>query len=198
MSRLAILIAAAAISVLAQSPGAIDSQAKRLSQQQQRGKDIYFGTEARTARPITAVAGNPLTELTGSLTACVGCHGKDGKGTPEAIISPSEINWEALMKPREHSSGRSRPAYTERLLVRAVSMGIDPAGNELHVVMPHFQITREDMNALISYLKVLGQDTGPSPSDRTPAPANGAARKRDSKRRGAKIPRRIPPASPHL
>src|SRR2546421_667909 len=98
MNRLGIFIAAVAIGVLAQVPAASDYQPPHLSQQEQRGKEIYFGTEARSDRPVTAVAGNPPTELTGSLAACVGCHGKDGKGSHEADIPPSEITWKTLMK----------------------------------------------------------------------------------------------------
>ena len=167
MNRLGILIGIAVIGVLAQAPGATHSQAGRLSQQEQRGEEIYFGIEARSDRRITAVVGNPPTELTGSLTACVGCHGKDGKGNPEAAIVPSSITWADLMKPRDfHLSGdRTRPSYTERMLVRAVCMGIDPAGNHLHIAMPRFQMSREDIHALISYLKLLVGDTKPGPSD---------------------------------
>jgi cytochrome c553 len=146
------------VSVFAQTPAATDAQVERLSPQEQRGKEIYFGMETPAAPRITARSGNPPTEMPGTLEACVNCHGKDGKGNPEAAIIPASITWAALTKPYDspHANGRTRPAYTERLLVRAVCMGIDPAGNELHAAMPRFQMSREDMTALIAYLKRLG------------------------------------------
>jgi hypothetical protein len=167
MKRLGALIAMAMVSVFAQSPGATGSQADRLSQQERRGKEIYFGIEASSDPQIKALIGNPPTEVPGTLVACINCHGKDGKGNLEAEVVPSIITWEALTKPygTAHSGGRTRPAYTERLLIRAICMGIDPAGNKLHVAMPRFQMSREDINALIAYLKQLGKDIKPGLSD---------------------------------
>ena len=163
MKCLVALIGLAVVSVFAQAPRATDAQADRLARQEQRGREIYFGLEAPAAPRITARSGNPPTEVPGTLLACVNCHGKDGKGNPEAAIMPASITWATLTKPYDspHADGRTRPAYTERLLVRAVCMGLDPAGNELHVTMPRFQMSREDMNALLAYLKRLGAESAP-------------------------------------
>ena len=156
MSRLGLLIFAAVICVTAQST---DLQELRLSRTEQRGKDIYYGNDVRADSPIVAVVGNPPEEVPGSLVACASCHGKDGKGVQGALIDPADISWVSLMKPRdtEQSGGRNRPAYTERLIVRAVGMGIDSGGNKLHVAMPRFQIKQEDMRALLAYMRLLGK-----------------------------------------
>ena len=169
MRYFAVFLAIAIVSVSVQTAGETSSQAERLSSQEQRGKAIYFGTGAASGQPIKALIGDPPTEVQGALMACANCHGEDGKGKPEGGVVPSDITWEALTKPYgiTHSSGRSHPGYNERLLVRAVCMGIDPAGNKLHVAMPRFQISREDINALISYLKLLGRDFNPGISDST-------------------------------
>lgn len=158
MRRLSAFLAIALLSVLAKSSATTGSQMARLSSQEQRGKDIYFGIGASSSGPsIKALIGDPPTVVQGTLMACANCHGDEGKGKPEGGLVPSNITWEALTKPYAvTSNGRTRPGYTERSLVSAVCMGIDPAGNKLHVAMPRFQISREDVNALIAYLKRLG------------------------------------------
>ncbi len=169
MKRFTALIAISVISVFAQTPGKTRPQTDLLTSQEHRGKEIYFGIAASSGTPIKALIGDPPTETPGTLMACASCHGEDGKGKPEGGVVPSDITWEALTKPYgvTHSSGRTHPLYTEKLLVRAVSMGIDPAGNKLHVAMPRFQMSREDINALIAYLKRLGREIDPGLSDST-------------------------------
>ncbi|HWO00081.1 MAG TPA: ABC transporter substrate-binding protein [Blastocatellia bacterium] len=168
MRRLTVLIAISVISVFAQAPGGAHPQTDPLSSQERRGKEIYFGI-AGSSPPIKALIGDPPTEAPGTLMACANCHGLDGKGKPEGGVVPSDITWETLTKPYPltNSSGRTHPRYTERLFVSAVCMGIDPAGNKLHVAMPRFQMSREDINALIAYLKRLGRDIDPGLSEST-------------------------------
>jgi ABC-type branched-subunit amino acid transport system substrate-binding protein len=139
-----------------------------LSSLELRGKEIYFGIPGSSRTTIKARIGNPPTEIEGSLLSCSGCHGEDGKGKPEGGVVPSDITWNTLTKPYSvTSSGRTRPAYSERQLVSAVCLGVDPAGNKLHPAMPRYQISREEMSALIAYLKRLGSDSDPGLSDST-------------------------------
>jgi hypothetical protein len=93
---------------------------------EQRGKEIYLGTA--TASAVKARIGVPPVDAPATLLACVNCHGRDGKGKPEGSVVPSDITWEALTKPYgvTHASGRTHQPYTERLLVRAICLGIDP------------------------------------------------------------------------
>ncbi|MFY9608550.1 MAG: ABC transporter substrate-binding protein [Blastocatellia bacterium] len=169
MRRFTALIAISVVTIFAQAPGKPRPQTGPLSLQEHRGKEIYFGVPPSSGPPIKAVIGDPPTETSGALMACANCHGEDGKGKPEGGVVPSDITWEALTKPYgvTHSSGRTHPLYTEKLLVRAVCMGIDPAGNKLHVAMPRFQMSREDIHALIAYLKRLGGESDPGLSDST-------------------------------
>lgn len=167
LKRIASLIAIALLSVIAQSPGKTPPQADSPSALEHRGKDIYFGIAASPS--IKAMIGNPPSEAPAALLACSNCHGQDGKGKPEGGVVPSDITWDALTRPYTvtHSSGRTHPRYTERLFVRAVCLGVDPAGNKLHVAMPRFQMSREDINALVAYLKRLGKEVDPGLSDST-------------------------------
>jgi len=151
-----------------------------LSGSEQRGKNVYLGIGVAESG-IKARVGSPPAAAPAVLLACVNCHGRDGKGKPEGRIVPSDITWDALTKPYgvTHPSGRTHPPYTERLLVRAICMGLDPAGNELHPTMPRFQMSREDVGALIGYLKKLTSDADPGLSESairigTIVPAGGA------------------------
>lgn len=73
----------------------------------------------------------------------------------EAI--PSDIRYEALATEahREGEGTREHPPYTDALLKRAVTQGIDPAGNPLDWTMPRWRMTREDLDDLVAFLKTL-------------------------------------------
>jgi ABC-type branched-subunit amino acid transport system substrate-binding protein len=124
-----------------------------LTVQERRGKAIYFGT----APGIKARVGTPPADAPPMLLACANCHGRDARGNREAGVVASDIRWETLTKPYgvTHPTGRSHPAYTTRSFVRAVSLGVDPAGTPLHAAMPRFQMSHSDIDALTGYLKRL-------------------------------------------
>ncbi|HEY0083535.1 MAG TPA: cytochrome c, partial [Pyrinomonadaceae bacterium] len=134
-----------------------------LTPQETRGKQIYLRGTSASGKEIMAYLGEASLEVPGSAMTCAACHGADGQGKPEGGVTPSNLTWAALTKPYGvvHASGRKHPPYTERALEIAVTRGLDPAGNRLHNVMPRYQMTREDMADLISYLKRLGTDRDP-------------------------------------
>jgi ABC-type branched-subunit amino acid transport system substrate-binding protein len=134
---------------------------------EERGKEVYLRGASPSDAGVTAQFGEPPTEVDGSLMPCVNCHGSDGKGKPEGGLKPTNITWEALTRPYGviHAGGRTHPPYTERLLARAISLGIDPGGNKLHSLMPRFQMSRDDIRDLIEYLKRLGTQLDPGLTD---------------------------------
>lgn len=122
------------------------------------GKLIYETGKAPTGRVIEAFL--PLSEITvdAALLPCASCHGRDGKGRPEGGLEPPDLRWHVLVKPygHRHPNGRIHPAFSPRTLARAVTMGFDPAGNELAGVMPRYRLTIAERDALIAYIRVLG------------------------------------------
>jgi ABC-type branched-subunit amino acid transport system substrate-binding protein len=88
-------------------------------------------------------------------------------GKPEGGISPATITWDELTREYgpTHPSGRRRPAYDERSLRNAITMGWDPAGRMLDGAMPRYVMAREDLDDLIAYLKELGTDSDPGITD---------------------------------
>lgn len=126
----------------------------------ERGRQIYlFGTSAGKT-PVTATLGENGDPIPASTFPCANCHTATGQGKAEGGIIPSDITWPTLTKPYDltSSSGRMRGPYTERLLKRAITLGIDSSGNTLGAAMPHFQMSQEDLADLIAYLKTLGTD----------------------------------------
>lgn len=126
------------------------------------GRQIYQTGTSPSGGEITAVLGGG-TELPASALPCSSCHGEDGRGNPEGGVSPSDLTWSSLTRPYgvRHPSGREHPPYDERLLKRAIGLGVDPAGNELHVGMPRYRMSLADMDALAAYIRRLGRDRDP-------------------------------------
>ena len=158
------------------------AQNQQLTPQEERGRQIFeHGTSASGKTIEALLAGS--TRMPASILPCANCHGYDGLGRPEGGVVPPNITWEALTKPYglTHSDGRVHPPYTERLLRRAITMGIDPAGESLNTTMPRFQLTMADATDLISYIKKLGWPVDPGLTDTTvhlgvilPPPSQGA------------------------
>ncbi len=132
----------------------------------ERGRRIYQEGVSPSGGPITAVMEGGV-EVPAASLPCAGCHGRDGKGRPEGGVRPSDLTWTALSKPYgvTHPDGRRHPAYTARLLKRAVSLGLDPAGNPLDATMPRYRMSLQDMEDLVAYLQQLGTGSDPGVTD---------------------------------
>ena len=132
-----------------------------------RGKEIYqFGT-GHGGVPIEALAGDGSVKVPAAVLRCANCHGPDGRGKPEGGVYPSNIRWTELSKPYAITtgSGRERPSYNESLVIRAITMGIDSGGNRLNVAMPKYELTREQADDLVAYLKALDNALDPGVTD---------------------------------
>lgn len=126
------------------------------------GRRVYEEGVGEEGKEIVAVLSGGA-EVSAAVLPCAGCHGADGRGRPEGGVTPSDLTWEALTKPYgvTHGSGRAHPAYDERSLVWAVTNGVDPAGNALSDAMPRYRLSRREADALVAYLRQLGQAPAP-------------------------------------
>ncbi|HEV8578300.1 MAG TPA: ABC transporter substrate-binding protein [Thermoanaerobaculia bacterium] len=133
----------------------------------ERGRQIYVEGRSPSGGEITAVMSDAGVEVPASAVPCASCHGRDGKGRPEGGVAPTDLTWANLTKPYgiTHPSGRKHPPYDARLLKRAISLGIDPAGNALHVAMPRFRMSLQDMEDLVAHLQQLGREANPGVGD---------------------------------
>jgi ABC-type branched-subunit amino acid transport system substrate-binding protein len=130
---------------------------------QEAGRQIYTKGESPSQSRLEAVLGEGSTTVPATLMPCASCHGADGRGRPEGGITPSDITWSTLTRPfrSDDALARRRPAYKLESLRKVLREGIDPAGNELGVVMPRYNISDPDLNSLIEYMKRLGAATDP-------------------------------------
>ena len=120
-----------------------------LTPEEAAGKLLYTTGKGGTDTPVVALMSS--TEVPATIVPCMNCHGENGKGLDQGQISPPDITWKTLSQEIE----KKRTAYTEKKLKRAISMGLNPNGEALQEFMPRYQMTLEDMNNLIAYLKKL-------------------------------------------
>jgi ABC-type branched-subunit amino acid transport system substrate-binding protein len=127
-----------------------------------RGRQIYLTGVPVNGAPLSASVGDPAMDVPASILKCSNCHGSDGRGKAEGGVTPANIRWEELTKPvTSGPAGRRRSAYSGKLLVRAIALGIDASGNRLDPAMPRYRLTHEQAADLVAYLEVLGRETDP-------------------------------------
>jgi len=130
------------------------------------GRLIYFEGKRAGNEPLTANVGAASVPVPATALPCAGCHGRDGLGRPEGGVRPSNITWLNLGRSYGGTTeiGRRWEAYDEFKFLRAVTEGIDSAGNKLDSSMPRYNISRRDARDLIAYLEVIQDDFDPGVS----------------------------------
>lgn len=155
----ALCLFAAVFSVVARG------QSRPLTLEERRGKALYLRGESSTGQEITALL-NDLDVPASTLT-CAGCHGARGEGKTEGGVTAGNLVWSNLTKAygHTHDNGRKHGAFTEADFVRALTAGVDPAGNKLAVAMPAYRMPQQDMSDLLAYLKRIDTDLDPGVTD---------------------------------
>lgn len=147
------------------SQSTVVTQRRELTPQEKRGKAFYLRGESASGQEITALMGE--VDVPASTLPCAGCHGNRGEGKTEGGVTAGNMSWSHLTKPYGHTDegGRKHPAFSEPSFVRAMTSGLDPAGNKLTVAMPVYRMPQDDMANLISYLKRIETDADPGVTD---------------------------------
>lgn len=155
----------AAFGAGAQSPAQDSTAPRALTEQERRGRAIYLRGESPSGREILAAVGD--LDVPSSTVTCAGCHGARGEGKTEGGVTAGNLVWSHLLKPygHTHPTGRKHGPFTESAFVRAVTAGVDPAGNNLLAAMPRYRMSAEDMADLIAYLKRIESDRDPGLTD---------------------------------
>jgi ABC-type branched-subunit amino acid transport system substrate-binding protein len=163
------VILGASLAVAASAAVVWPSAAPRSSPEEvRRGRALFQRGVTASGEPLRALLGEEGVELTGRAAACANCHHSTGRGTQEGGVAAPDITARSLARARpEGTPGRpaGRPAYDGDSLARAIQHGVDPAGRQLSIAMPHFVLSGQDMSALASYLRVLGEERVPGVSD---------------------------------
>jgi len=95
--------------------------------------------------------------------SCINCHGPDGKGGMPVMMGthiPGDIRYSALISGEHHGDEKDEEgevhAYTDEDIKRAIREGIEPSGERMDRTMPKWNMSDEDLNGLLEYLKELG------------------------------------------
>jgi len=138
-----------------------------LTEQEQAGKRLYReGLSSSDAQLLARVGASDMS-VPASVLPCASCHGNDGRGRTEGGVRPPSLDWRRLAvgQGEREANGRRYRAYAEASLARAISQGVDPAGNRLDPAMPRFELTLADQRNLTAYLKRLGEERDPGVED---------------------------------
>lgn len=87
--------------------------------------------------------------------SCANCHGLDGHGLRTPMFVSPNITCRNLSDPAGmlEPDGTRGPTYSDDLIRRAVTQGIDAEGHQLAWPMPRWQLTDQEWNDLLAYLK---------------------------------------------
>jgi len=138
------------------------------------GERIYL-TGASVNGPIDYTGGDFGGMMGGqgmmgnSQLACADCHGLDGRGNGPmmhmASLNAPDIRWSTLTEAEadehgdgdghEDEHGMEHPPYDAESFKRAVTQGVDPGGETLDPLMPRWQMSDQELNDLMAYLKTL-------------------------------------------
>jgi hypothetical protein len=70
-----------------------------------------------------------------------------------------DITWHKLTEEEhqeeEEEEHEEHPPYTEETVKKAISEGINPAGDPLDEEMPRWRMSDNDMNGLVDFMKTL-------------------------------------------
>ncbi len=119
------------------------------------GERIYYAGISDRTGPIPRVGGPMWVQMGGA--GCVACHGVSGRGGVPVMMGtavPADIRYDALVK-GDYEQGKKGTPYTDTLIKRAITEGLDPDGKSLHWTMPRWRMSDEDLNDLVAYLKTL-------------------------------------------
>lgn len=131
----------------------------KLTPAEARGKIIYTTGRDAAGRPfmfrLLSAGPDPMPAVR---IYCANCHGADGRGGRQGEILMADIRSETLRRPLRPSPSwnRGRAPYTDALLARAITQGIDSSGHLLTAAMPRWILSKSQMQDLLAYLQRLG------------------------------------------
>lgn len=160
--RLPLACALVLISAMAALPDRSNAD-DGLSASAERGKRLYTHGESTSRRIITAQIQRTAAPVPAAILPCINCHGADGRGLDDTDAAPApDINWHVLTQSGGHRHpNRKHQPFDDASLARAITRGLDPAGNKLDATMPRYAMADADMADLIAYLKQIGAELDP-------------------------------------
>ena len=119
------------------------------------GQLIYFTARNERGERIPFEGGPMWLYMRGG--SCATCHGADGRGGAPVMMGteiPGDIRYHHLLE-EEHEEGEEHPPFTDELIERAITLGLDPAGEPLDQTMPRWRMSDQDLDDLLEFLRTL-------------------------------------------
>jgi mono/diheme cytochrome c family protein len=128
------------------------------------GERIFYTAKDDRGSRISFTGGPSWLAMHGG--SCVDCHGADGRGGKPVMMGtamPTDIRYQALTSAEhaEHAEHMEHPPYTDELIKRAITEGLDPGGKPLDKTMPRWKMPDRDLDDVIAYLKQLSGGKAP-------------------------------------
>ena len=124
-----------------------------------RGEAILRSGVDADGKPISRSASGGGMMGGGGMTGggCANCHGSDGHGRSTQQFTSPNITYSNLTDPKGMlmPDGTRGPTYTDATIRTAVTIGVDPTGAHLEAPMPQWQLTDQEWDGLLAYLKTL-------------------------------------------
>ncbi len=134
------------------------------------GKEIYMNGLLPSRRPVKALIQNDI-EVSGEQVSCGSCHRKSGMGSSEGSQVVPAVGGDILFNPLQIPTSKPpespilRPAYTEHSLIAAITQGVGADGTPLDPNMPRYLLTKQEIEAVVTYLKTLANEPSPGVDD---------------------------------
>ena len=123
-----------------------------------RGRRLYREGIGDDGRSVVALGGTAGLPLPPAFSACIHCHGDDGRGKTEAGRTVPAIRGETLDVPYASTlaDGRRRSPYKAASFFTALTQGLDSSGHPLDATMPRYHLSEKEAADLLTYLKTIG------------------------------------------
>ena len=115
------------------------------------GQRIFLAGVGSDGQPIARTASRVArSSLVMGGGGCASCHGADGRGG-----TLTTMNGTAIKAPDVIFDALVKGGFTDATIRRAILNGLDESGRPLDTAMPRWQMSAEDLDATIAYLKEL-------------------------------------------
>jgi ABC-type branched-subunit amino acid transport system substrate-binding protein len=135
-----------------------------LSPEERRGRTIYHRGVVEGEPAIRVTLHGADQPMSATLFRCAQCHGAYGEGSQEGGLRVPSLTPSLLANHRVSAmTGHRRDPYTNQTLARAITQGLDASSSPLHTSMPRYQMTLSQADALVAYLRKIGEDIDTDP-----------------------------------
>jgi len=124
------------------------------------GEQIYFTGRSQAGPPITSTTPG-MNHMRPRSMGCANCHGADGQGgrvtMMKTTIQAPDIRYNILTEgDHDDEQGEGEhPPYSDQTIKVAITEGVDPSGAELSWGMPRWDMTEDQLDDLLNFLKTL-------------------------------------------